>query len=114
MHQDTLQRDVRRALDDVKDPHIPVSLERMGMLRDVTVGADGHVSIELAIPCLACPGVEMLKDEIVRAVGGVNGATGVTIDEGWHHEWHVNMIDREAQQLMRSYGIQLTTEPGGC
>jgi len=113
VQQEVVQREVRRALEEVKDPHIPVSLEHMGMLRDVTVDAHGHVSIELAIPCLACPGVNMLKDEIVRAVGDVRGATGVTIDEGWHHEWHVNMIDPEAQHLMRAYGIQLTTEPGG-
>jgi ATP-binding protein involved in chromosome partitioning len=110
--QEVLRGEVRRALEDVKDPHIPVSLERMGMLRDVSVDTDGHVSVELAIPCLACPGVSLLKDDIVRAVGGVRGTTGVTIDEGWHHEWHVNMIDAPAQQLMRSYGIQLTTEPG--
>jgi metal-sulfur cluster biosynthetic enzyme len=110
--QEDLRREVRRALEDVKDPHIPVSLERMGMVRDVSVDADGHVSVELAIPCLACPGVNMLKDDIVRAVDGVQGTSGVTIDEGWHHEWHVDMIDADAQRLMRSYGIQLTTGPG--
>jgi metal-sulfur cluster biosynthetic enzyme len=109
LDRDVLRDEVRRALEDVKDPHIPVSLDRMGMLRDVAVDADGHVTVELAIPCLACPGVEMLKNDIVRAVGDVHGATGVTVDEGWHHEWHVEMIDRDAQQLMRSYGIQLTT-----
>jgi metal-sulfur cluster biosynthetic enzyme len=109
LERDVVRDEVRRALDSVKDPHIPVSLERMGMLRDVAVDTDGHVTVELAIPCLACPGVEMLKNDIVRAVGDVAGATGVTIDEGWHHEWHVDMIDPEAQHLMRSYGIQLTT-----
>lgn len=112
MQPEVLQREVRRALENVNDPHIPVSLERMGMLREVSVDADGHVSIELAIPCLACPGVNMLKDDIVRAVGDVRGATGVTIDEGWHHEWHVDMIEPDAQHLMRSYGIQLTTQSG--
>lgn len=113
LNQVDIAAEVRFALRDVKDPHIPVSLERMGMLRDVSVDAAGHVSVDLAIPCLACPGVSMLKDDIVRAVGHVPGTTGVTIDEGWHHEWHVNMIDPEAQGLMRAYGIQLTTDADG-
>lgn len=89
----------------VNDPHVPVSIERMGMLRGVSIDPRGTVVIELGIPCLACPGVSILKAEIVKAVGTLPGVTHVTVDEGWHHKWDVSMIAPEARIFMQKNGI---------
>lgn len=94
------------ALSAVHDPHVPVSIERMGMLRGIDIDADGRVTVELGIPCLACPGVSMLKQAIVEAVGSIPGVIGVTVDEGWHHAWHTGMIAPEARVFMQRYGIR--------
>jgi len=101
------EQEVREALLAVHDPHIPVSIERMGMLRGIQISDTGVVDVELGIPCLACPGVSMLKQSVMDAVGCLDGVTAVNINEGWHHEWTTQAIDPEAQQLMRRFGIQL-------
>jgi len=98
---------VREALLAVNDPHIPVSIEGMGMLRGIRISDSGVVDVELAIPCLACPGVSMLKQAIEDAVGCLDGVTMVVVHEGWHHDWTTQSIEPEAQQLMRRFGIQL-------
>jgi ATP-binding protein involved in chromosome partitioning len=98
---------VREALSHVNDPHVPVSLEKMGMLRGIQIGSGGQVEVELGIPCLSCPGVSMLKEKITQAVMAVPGATSVTVREGWHHSWTADMIDNETQQYMRKYGVQV-------
>jgi metal-sulfur cluster biosynthetic enzyme len=79
----------------------------MGMLHEVRIADDGYVDIELCIPCLACPGVSMLKHAIVDAVTAVGGVTGVTVTEGWHHDWNVSAIDPQARQYMRRFGLQV-------
>jgi metal-sulfur cluster biosynthetic enzyme len=98
---------VREALLAVNDPHIPVSIESMGMLRGVQISETGVVDVELAIPCLACPGVSMLKQSIKDAVGSLEGVTDVNVLEGWHHDWTTQSIEADARQLMRRFGIQV-------
>jgi ATP-binding protein involved in chromosome partitioning len=96
---------VREALGEVQDPHIPIGIDRLAMLREVHVDEVGSVVVELGIPCLGCPGVSMLKEAVVKAVRALPGVTSVTVDEGWHHEWSGDMVDPEAQQHMRRFGI---------
>ncbi|WP_426440608.1 metal-sulfur cluster assembly factor [Bradyrhizobium genosp. P] len=98
---------IRQALSSVNDPHIPVSIERMGMLHEVRVSDDGHVEIELGIPCLACPGVSMLKQSVIDAVSRVDGVTQTTVVESWHHDWDTDAIDPQAKQYMRRFGLQV-------
>ncbi|MBR0954918.1 metal-sulfur cluster assembly factor [Bradyrhizobium canariense] len=101
------EEEVREALLAVNDPHIPTSIESMGMLRGIEISETGVVDVELAIPCLACPGVSMLKQSINDAVGRLEGVRKVNILEGWHHEWTTEAIDPGARQLMRRFGIQV-------
>ena len=98
---------IREALATVNDPHIPVSIERMGMLQDVKISHDGIVAIELGIPCLACPGVSMLKQAVVDAVARIEGVKDVSVIEGWHHDWDTDAIDAEARRYMRRFGLQI-------
>jgi len=100
-------QEVREALLAVNDPHIPVSIESMGMIREIRISGNGVVDVELAIPCLACPGVAMLKQAIRDAVGGLEGVSGVNVLEGWHHDWTTQAIDPLARQQMRRFGIQV-------
>lgn len=99
--------EVRDALLTVNDPHIPVSIESMGMVREVRISESGVVDVELAIPCLACPGVSMLKQAVKDAVGGLEGVSAVNVLEGWHHDWTTQAIDPAARDQMRRFGIQV-------
>lgn len=101
------EQEVREALLAVHDPHIPVSIESMGMLRGIQISDTGVVDVELGIPCLACPGVSMLKQSVKDAVSGLDGVTSVNVSEGWHHDWNTQSIEPGARELMRRFGIQL-------
>jgi ATP-binding protein involved in chromosome partitioning len=98
---------IRDALTAVNDPHIPIGIARMGMLQDIKISSDGHVTIELVIPCLACPGVSMLKQAVVDAVARIEGVKDVSVIEGWHHDWDTDAIDAEARRYMRRFGLQV-------
>jgi metal-sulfur cluster biosynthetic enzyme len=98
---------VRAALEAVNDPHVPVSLRRMGMLREVAVGPGGVVRVQLCVPCLGCPGLGMLRDRVEDAVGALAGVSRVEIDEGFHLKWTREMVEPATRQLMRDNGIQI-------
>lgn len=98
---------VIEALEAVHDPHVPVSLRRMGMLGEIEIGADGVVSIEVCIPCMACPGAAMIREDIRAAVAALDGVSEVRVEEGWHLPWSREMIEPEVRALMRANGIQV-------
>ena len=96
-----------KALENVHDPHVPVSLRRMGMLREITVGNDGIVRIQVCIPCMGCPGVGMLRENVRTAALSVPGVVDVVVEEGWHLPWSRDLIEPEVQDMMRANGIQV-------
>lgn len=75
------------------------------MVRGIEISEDGEVDIQLGIPCLSCPGVSMLKEQIIRAVNPLPGVKRVRVHEGWHHEWTTDMLDAETRGYMRRYGV---------
>lgn len=98
---------IKAALEAVHDPHVPVSLRRMGMLREVEMLDDGAVRVQICIPCMACPGASMLREDIRDAVMALGGVREVMVEEGWHLPWSREMIDPDVRDLMRANGIQV-------
>ena len=101
------KEDIMQALESVHDPHVPVSLRRMGMLREINITQDGIVNVQICIPCMGCPGVGMLRENVREAVLALPGVTGVNIEEGWHLPWAREMIEPDVQDMMRVNGIQV-------
>ena len=79
------REDVEKALEAVHDPHVPVSLRRMGMLREIEIGEDGTVTVQVCIPCMGCPGVGMLRENVREAVLAVPGVTQVNVARSEEH-----------------------------
>jgi len=102
-----LRERVIAALEAVNDPHVPASLRAMGMLNAVVVDDNGLARVQICIPCMACPGMALLRDAIGAAVRGVPGIRDVVIEEGWHLPWSPEMVSDEVRTLMRANGIQL-------
>ena len=95
------------ALEEVHDPHVPVSLRRMGMIAAVDVAPDGHVLVRTRMPCIACPGSAIIREEIQAAVGKLDGVTQVDVAIAWEKPWHRDLVDEEVRELMRVNGIQI-------
>lgn len=97
---------VMASLEQINDPHVPVSLRRMGMLKDVAI--EGHaVTVHVAIPCLGCPAVQMLRDQIQEAVGALEGVAEVRVETLWGSHWQRTDIDPAVHPIFRQYGLQI-------
>ena len=99
--------DVYAALESVNDPHVPASLSNMGMLSDVEIAENGHVRVSVRIPCMACPGVSMLRERLESALLGLPGVTTVEMVEAWADPWDRDLVSNDTRNLMASHGIQL-------
>lgn len=98
--------EVLAALESVHDAHVPASLRGMGMLSDVRVDG-GDVYVEVCIPCMACPAVSYLTDQIRERLIALAGVDSVAVGTGFHLHWDRDAVDDETRALMRAHGIQL-------
>ena len=96
--------ELRAALSEVVDPEIPVvTIEELGVLRDVTVVAD-HVSVTITPTYSGCPAMDLIKDEIRDALARY-GVDDVEIQMVFAPAWTTDWITPEAREKLRAFGI---------
>ena len=92
------------ALDQVKDPEIPVlSLWDLGVLRDVSCAA-GRVTVTISPTYSGCPAFDAMADDIgtlLRAIGVAHYAVETELSPAWHSGW----ISDAGRRQLRAYGI---------
>lgn len=101
------EKEVWARLESVNDAHVPVSLRKMGMIQDVTISGGRDVTIRMAIPCLACPAMSLMQDQIRGVVGSLDDVGNVIIDNGGTGTWSRDHVDVSAKPFMRQFGLQI-------
>ncbi len=74
------QEQVLEALRPVQDPELHRSVVDLDMVRDIRLGADGRVAVTIALTVAGCPLRAEITDRVTRAVGALEGVTGVDVD----------------------------------
>src|ERR671933_2900420 len=62
---------VNAALATVQDPEINRPLTELGMVKDVQIGADGTVRVEVYLTVAGCPMRETITNRVTQAVSAV-------------------------------------------
>jgi ATP-binding protein involved in chromosome partitioning len=79
----------------VRDPEIQRPITDLGMVKDVTVGPDGHVTVAVYLTIAGCPLREKITADVTEAVSAVDGVREVRV------ELDV-MSDQQRTELRRS------------
>jgi len=74
--------DVRRMLAGVIDPELHASIVDLGMVDDVRVTDDGHVTVKVALTTAGCPLRGQIKSDVESKVRGLPGVSGVDVEYG--------------------------------
>ncbi len=95
-----------RALRDVEDPEIPISVVGLGLIVSVAYRAeDRTAALEITFTAMGCPAMEFIQDDIREACLEVEGVDEVEIEVVWDPVWTRSMIREEARETMRGLGI---------
>jgi len=71
---------VTKALDGVQDPEIRRPITDLGMVKDIEIGADGAVRVQVWLTVAGCPLREVITREVTAAVGKLPGVSSVRVD----------------------------------
>ncbi len=99
---------VWQALDEVKDPEIPVvSVVEMGIVREVTVSTDTagqSVHVKMTPTFSGCPALDVMRDEMEARLQQL-GAADVKVETVLYPPWTTEWISPEARQKLKNFGL---------
>jgi metal-sulfur cluster biosynthetic enzyme len=95
-----------RALQDVEDPEIPISVVGMGLIVSLAHrAAERAVDLELTFTAMGCPATEFIEDDIRERLLAEPDVDEVRIEVVWDPVWTRSRIRDDARARMRSLGI---------
>ncbi|CAN5733214.1 phenylacetate-CoA oxygenase subunit PaaJ [soil metagenome] len=93
-----------QALDEVKDPEIPVvSVVEMGIVRAVEVSGE-NITVTMTPTFSGCPALHVMKSDIVGKLGEL-GFEHVEVKTILSPPWSTDWITAAAKDKLRDYGI---------
>ncbi len=79
---------VREAIRSVVDPEIAISVVDLGLIRTITVSADGSdVTVAMTLTSPFCPEGPMIVAEVESAVRRLPGVTAARVELQWSPPW---------------------------
>jgi metal-sulfur cluster biosynthetic enzyme len=95
-----------RALREVEDPEIPVSVLALGLIVSVAYREDVRAAaLQITFTAMGCPATEFIEEDIRDAVMRVPEVDRVDIEVVWDPVWTKDRIRADARATMRSLGI---------
>jgi len=95
---------VWQALEEVKDPEIPViSIVELGLIRQVGY-ADGRLLITFSPSFIGCPALDVMKQEVQRRLQQL-GEASVEIKTVFSPPWTSDWITPAGREKLRGFGL---------
>jgi metal-sulfur cluster biosynthetic enzyme len=95
-----------RALREVQDPEIPVSVVGMGLIVSLAyVPHERAAALQITYTAMGCPAMDFIQDDIREALLADPDVDAVDIDVVWDPLWTKDRIRADARATMRRLGI---------
>ncbi len=98
-----LKQDVVAVLQTVYDPEIPVNIQELGMIYDVTVTPEQDVQIRMTLTSPACPVAGSLPGEVEVKVAGIQGVRKAEVELVWDPPWTPDMMSEAAKLRLNMF-----------
>jgi ring-1,2-phenylacetyl-CoA epoxidase subunit PaaD len=97
----------------VVDPELPmVTIEDLGILRDVTEDDQGRVHVTITPTYSGCPAIETIRDDLVEALTCA-GFQAVDVEFALSPAWSTDDLTDEGRAKLASHGIAPPGPAGG-
>lgn len=97
--------EARAAAAAVLDPEVPVlTIEDLGVLRDVVVDDDGTVTVTVTPTYSGCPAMEVIERDVATAVRSA-GFADVRVRRVLSPAWTTDWMSEAGRAKLRDYGI---------
>jgi ring-1,2-phenylacetyl-CoA epoxidase subunit PaaD len=101
----TRDAEVRAIVAEVLDPEVPVlTIEDLGILRDVVVDEHGHVRVTITPTYSGCPAMDAITADVTRELA-THGFDDVDVSLVLSPAWTTDWMSDAGKQKLLAYGI---------
>ncbi len=93
-----------RALKEVLDPELPISVVDMGLIYDIRESG-GCVDVTMTFTATACPCMTLMQGDVRDRLLRQAGVERVVVEVVWDPPWTRGMITEEGRATLRRYGV---------
>lgn len=93
-----------RALRQVMDPELPISVVDMGLVYDILLH-DGRVTVDLTFTALGCPCMAFIKQDVEERLREEPSVDEVEVREVWDPAWTVGRMTERGRKELRALGV---------
>ena len=94
-----------RALKEVMDPELPISVVDMGLIYDIERPADDRLTVTMTFTATACPCMSFMEMDIRDRLLREPGIATVDIEVVWTPAWTRAMLTDEGRTRLRKFGV---------
>ncbi len=95
-----------RALREVEDPELPVSLVDMGLIVAADYDPERRLArLKITYTAMGCPAMEMIQDDIRARLLREPAIDAVEMEVVWDPVWTPRRLSRAARERLRVLGI---------
>ena len=96
-----------RALKEVRDPELPISVVDMGLIYDIVAADDApsRLRVTMTFTATACPCMELMLMDVEARLLEEADVEEVAIDVVWDPPWNRSMITEEGRATLKKYGV---------
>ena len=95
-----------RALREVEDPEIPISVVGMGLIVSVAYRPQTRTAeLQITYTAMGCPAMEFIQDDIREACVADAEVDAVEVEVVWDPVWTKDRIRADARETMRRLGV---------
>ena len=88
-----------QALQDVRDPELPISVVDLGLVYDVQI-ADSRVEVKMTLTTKGCPMHQQITQDVRERILQVPEVQDVIVGIVWDPRWNKNMISPEGKKAL--------------
>ncbi len=92
-----LENKIVSMLKTIYDPEIPVDVYELGLIYEVKIDEEGHVTIEMTLTSPNCPVAESMPKDIDDQVAPVEGVLSSKVNIVFDPPWDKDMMSEEAK-----------------
>jgi ring-1,2-phenylacetyl-CoA epoxidase subunit PaaD len=101
----TAVEEVRRLAAEVCDPELPaLTIDDLGILRDVRVDGAGRVVVDITPTYSGCPALDVIREDVERCIRA-EGYSDVTVRTVLSPAWTTDWMSDEGRRKLHEYGI---------
>ncbi|MCL4319559.1 MAG: metal-sulfur cluster assembly factor [Firmicutes bacterium] len=99
------EEEVKKALESVCDPEIPISVWDLGLVTGIQLKEDA-INVQMTLTSLGCGCVDWIVGDVEEALQRLPGVAAVHVEVVWNPSWKKERMTARGRMKLEKWGVK--------